>query len=470
MREGALYRNRQTLLGSAFAVSHDTIITAAHVLRGVNLREVVYAPYDGERIKVEAIGLSDSKDLAALRLATPVHEYFSVGVPVDGARWRVSKGPLPTDPLLTGVIENAEQRYKLGTALQLRVEQTLLHYKGYSGSAVRADLDQYVAIGVLVEQEPFRRRAALTPGQPDQASNVLWALHIHEAIVELGLTSVVTRFNPELAWRSAASGAIRSVLAANKEFEAKIASRKRRDVEQVMMVRAALNTLLIGLKTGSGHSAADYLDRARNNLLELAGLDISGHTGRVSNRKLLSISYFTLYWIAALQEQNELAHYYCLKLYITDPHLARTQYLPQFFRRTLSCRCSDLYDEYSSAAEKVAQQTVFPREIAQSGAGAAATGAGAVAALAAAIKFRPTMVLVSPLLQQTAEYAKNATNPEIMRAAAIERLRRHYSKKIDLRCAEICAKELEAQSETSDHIGKLEPCIDIPMNVDTLGL
>ncbi|MCO1660990.1 hypothetical protein [Pseudonocardia humida] len=75
------------------------------------------------------------------------------------------------------------------------------------------------------------------------------------------------------------------------------------------------------------------------------------------------------------------------------------------------------------------------------------------------------MFLAGPFLSQAADLAKNAANPKVMRAAALERIKRQYSKKIDLRCAEICTSAIEGRRS-----GKLEPCAGLPANVDALGL
>jgi hypothetical protein len=152
---------------------------------------VEYHLSSGSVIPVEAVTqVDESLDAAALRLAVDLVECLPVASAVEGGEWFVDSPPSGDDPALTGTISKVGLRIEnaKGTAVdvvQLRVDQLLGDYRGYSGSGV-LDRQRRAVVGLLVEQKHLRLPTA--PLQRKTASNVLYAVPIREVVERLGLT------------------------------------------------------------------------------------------------------------------------------------------------------------------------------------------------------------------------------------------------------------------------------------------
>jgi WD40 repeat protein len=79
--------------------------------------------------------------------------------------------------------------------LQLRVDQVLKNYSGYSGSPVLHADKVPVVVGIMVEQLPERNRPA--PGEARQASNVLYATPIEDIIARFEIADVIRTATPK---------------------------------------------------------------------------------------------------------------------------------------------------------------------------------------------------------------------------------------------------------------------------------
>jgi tetratricopeptide (TPR) repeat protein len=182
--------------GAGVALGRRTVVTAGHVLGRRANHPVGYQAADGTVIPVDAEPEADeSLDAAALRLAEDLDGWLPVAAAVEGADWVVDSPPPGNDPTLTGTISKVGFRMEntRGVALdmlQLRVDQLLGDYRGYSGSGV-LDRQRRGVVGLLVEQKHLRLPAP--PGQPQPASNVLYAVPIRDVVERLGLTVAAAR-------------------------------------------------------------------------------------------------------------------------------------------------------------------------------------------------------------------------------------------------------------------------------------
>ncbi|RSM90547.1 hypothetical protein DMH04_03515 [Kibdelosporangium aridum] len=165
------------VLGSGFALTPLVAVTADHVVRDKPASALRFADRNVTRIAHAA-----DLDVAVLFLDEPVSTAFPAARARVGATWHVSAQPLANDPRLTGAVTDVgrsvvNQGGSPIDLLQLRVDQQLGSYKGYSGSAV---LSGGGVIGVLVEQVMHRVPRG-------QASNVLYSVPIQEVLTRFGL-------------------------------------------------------------------------------------------------------------------------------------------------------------------------------------------------------------------------------------------------------------------------------------------
>lgn len=178
--------------GVAFALTSSVVVTAWHVIRDLPGLPC-YLPDHGESIPVEEIDKDEQLDVAVLRLGGSVPAKLAVSKEKlePYARWRIDTNPLGNDPGLRGKVEAYDRQMRTEKGyeahlMQLRVDEGLGDFFGYSGSPVLLDGNGAV-LGVLVEQVRWRTP---TIGSRPPASNVLFAVPID---------AVVKRFNLEHA-------------------------------------------------------------------------------------------------------------------------------------------------------------------------------------------------------------------------------------------------------------------------------
>lgn len=185
--------------GAGAAIHRDTIVTAYHVVEGAGEKPIDFVTADGERFSVRLteprMKVVPELDAAALFLEYGISRWLPTRGAAQGERWRVDTPPPGNDPVLTGDVTTADKplvnaRGNPVRAIQLRVDQELGEYRGYSGSAVLDALGLAIT-GVLVEQKALRAR---TPQPPARlASNVLYALPISDVLSALGVDVVPPR-------------------------------------------------------------------------------------------------------------------------------------------------------------------------------------------------------------------------------------------------------------------------------------
>ena len=191
--------NKDMGSGFALATSHSgstrVVLTANHVVDKREASSIQFTTMSGVRNPVERIVRDEELDVAVLYLGQDVPEGLAAGRATERATWQVETQPRSNDPKLTGTINAI--RWRLGTqsgheiyVLQLQVDQILDDYKGYSGSAVMLNSPSGGVIGILIEQLLSRFSRAI--GQPQPATNVLYAIPIQDVLDRFDLQDVST--------------------------------------------------------------------------------------------------------------------------------------------------------------------------------------------------------------------------------------------------------------------------------------
>jgi hypothetical protein len=175
--------------GAGVAISPRIAITAYHVIRKSADQLIEFSIADYKRFQVERFQADEERDIAALYFSEVIDDWLPVSTPAIGAKWRATSAPPGNDPVLTGTVTansipivNAKGHQV--KAIQLKVDQLLGDYHGYSGSGVLDSLGKAV-FGVLVEQKELRNPVNI--GQLPQAANVLYALSLKETAHGLGI-------------------------------------------------------------------------------------------------------------------------------------------------------------------------------------------------------------------------------------------------------------------------------------------
>jgi WD40 repeat protein len=193
--------------GTGFALAmrsgepSQVVLTARHVVKVVGVKpptlhassDIVFATEAGQEIQVESVEGNEILDVAILRLKEAVSEGLRVHY---GARqetkWQTEARPHASLPILTGTVtkprlrvENADKYDTV--AMQLRVEEALEDFAGYSGSPVTLLSQADAVIGLVVEQVPSQLEGQL--GEAKRATNVMYATPIRDVLKEFGLTA-----------------------------------------------------------------------------------------------------------------------------------------------------------------------------------------------------------------------------------------------------------------------------------------
>jgi tetratricopeptide (TPR) repeat protein len=176
--------------GAGFAVAPRLVLTANHVVRGQEESSLQFVGETAIPINIMRVRRAEELDIALLYLTNDASDVLSVCDGADELEWRVEMEPRGNDPWLTGVITASRRRFtnqqKHQTeAMQLRVNELLQEYAGYSGSPVILKASPRMVVGVLVEE--LRMRIAALLGQSVPASNVLYAIPVRQVIDRFAL-------------------------------------------------------------------------------------------------------------------------------------------------------------------------------------------------------------------------------------------------------------------------------------------
>ena len=170
-------------LGAGVAVGPRLVLTARHVAeRGRAGTLLGFETASGTVEVLSPIRFGDRMDAAALDLAGDV-DWLRAADARSRGRWYAKPTGISNDPVLDGIVtatsvQLVDQYGNLVTVMQLRVDQDLGDFGGYSGSAV-LDENGHVT-GLLIEQKPQRLRGLRPP-----AANVLYALPIREVVTSV---------------------------------------------------------------------------------------------------------------------------------------------------------------------------------------------------------------------------------------------------------------------------------------------
>ncbi|MFC7531562.1 serine protease [Actinoplanes sp. GCM10030250] len=168
-------------LGSGFCLTDRIVATAAHVLEKREAPELSFVTSSGTLVEVDRVEVDEEIDTALLWVRRSLAFEAPLGIACQQAEWRVTSRPDPNAAQLTGTVSAVEHLMTNAdghemTVLQLKVEEGLKDFGGYSGSAVIANS---LVVGILVEQ--LHERAAPRDQRP-RATNVLYAVPITKVV------------------------------------------------------------------------------------------------------------------------------------------------------------------------------------------------------------------------------------------------------------------------------------------------
>ncbi|UIX33241.1 trypsin-like peptidase domain-containing protein [Streptomyces sp. GQFP] len=188
-------------VGGGVLITRRTVLTARHVVHGLAAERIRFRT-GGADLAVTAVQEATGHDIALLTLAEDREgTVAALSTAAQGERWAV---PLPNQTAgahLSGVLSASgrtdftDQYGNHGRVHQLRVDEGLKNFRGYSGSAVTIPGRGDVVVGILIEQqEEDLDRGPESGGRA--ASNVLYAVPVEDALAALGLNGTVLRQNP----------------------------------------------------------------------------------------------------------------------------------------------------------------------------------------------------------------------------------------------------------------------------------
>ena len=244
--------------GGGCALAPEIVVTAAHVVRAAGPdSRVTFAAAGREAIAVESIERDIGLDLAALRLTESVVPSYVCDAAVHD-RWEVSAPPHGRDAFLTGTVDVALRDFENDKGnrqqvVQLRVDQELKQFAGYSGSGVCLSAADGAVAAVLTEQQLERTRPGPGRARPE-AANVLFAVPVAVALDRFGLTSAATT-RPSLPGDTPVGNFMSRVLgSAGQPVPFGGRATELRDLDEWVADPSAAPRMLVVAPAGSGKS------------------------------------------------------------------------------------------------------------------------------------------------------------------------------------------------------------------------
>jgi hypothetical protein len=189
------------------------------------------------------------------------------------------------------------------------------------------------------------------------------------------------------------------------------------------------------------------LEYAGNKFLLNTGLEPTLETAGHPNSYWIAISYYGLAYISFLQKDEKLVWRRLLKVFISDPRLARTTLLPDFYNGYLKKQCSDIYSEYFSNKKKAEESNNLKmQQINLLGSThAATTQAAIIATIPLLCLFLPSVVIMpSVVINRNSSISKLMELEKIKGQVKERMLIKTLHNKIDNRCQEITQKLLDS--------------------------
>lgn len=179
--------------GSGFCIADLMVVTAAHVIGDLDPADLCFQ-ISGDRVGVESVRIKREIDVALLHLKRSLAAVPRLTHSAPSARWRVLSQPLGNDPELRGEVTTKRRITNVHDyevqMLQLKVDEALGYYEGYSGSAVYIG---EAVTGVLLEQVRERPGRGAVP----RGTNVLYAVPIEQVVQTFGLNRAICSYEPE---------------------------------------------------------------------------------------------------------------------------------------------------------------------------------------------------------------------------------------------------------------------------------
>lgn len=113
----------------------------------------------------------------------------------------------------------------------------------------------------------------------------------------------------------------------------------------------ALTNLVL---SGECYREKSVLDKPEALFLELLGLNVQENTGSFSNQELLALTYYGLFLIESIRNNNEkLVKLYILRAFETEYPLVYKEIFADFFERVFRPQLDDLYRSYDKRLGRI---------------------------------------------------------------------------------------------------------------------